>query len=103
MQHDADEVLQELLVWVTERGFAGADPARGRFRDYLRAAVRNAAFRHLLAFLSGEDRDEESGYLHAAHFAWHGLALTSFVLRGVGTDDRADTVLANYREEREAA
>ncbi len=41
--HDADEVSQEFLVRVLERGFANADPARGRFRDYLKAAVRNAA------------------------------------------------------------
>jgi len=46
-EHEADEVLQELLVRVTERGLGGADPARGRFRDYLRAVVRNAAFLHL--------------------------------------------------------
>lgn len=43
----AEEVLQDLLVQVTERGFPTADPARGRFRDYLRAVVRNAARRHL--------------------------------------------------------
>ena len=43
----------------------------------------------LLAFLDGEDRDPESGLLHTAHIAWHGLALTAFLLRGVGTDDRA--------------
>lgn len=49
----------------------------------------DALKRHLLAFERGEERDEESGYLHTAHVAWHGLALTSFVLRGVGTDDRA--------------
>lgn len=49
----------------------------------------DAMLRHLLAFLSGEDRDPETGLLHTAHAAWHGLALTSFQLRGVGTDDRA--------------
>jgi hypothetical protein len=49
----------------------------------------DALKRHLLAFERREDRDEESGLLHTAHVAWHGLALTSFVLRGVGTDDRA--------------
>src|SRR5262245_6071331 len=46
-EHDADEVLQDLLVRVTERGFEHADPTRGRFRDYLRAIVRNAARTHL--------------------------------------------------------
>jgi hypothetical protein len=48
----------------------------------------NAALRHLLAFLNGEDNDPESGLPHTAHFAWHGLALTSFLQRGLGTDDR---------------
>jgi hypothetical protein len=48
----------------------------------------DAAFRHLLAFLDGEDNDSESGLSHAAHFAWHGLCLTTFAKRGLGTDDR---------------
>jgi hypothetical protein len=43
--HAADEALQELLLQVTTRGFATADPARGRFRDYLKVVVRNAARR----------------------------------------------------------
>lgn len=48
----------------------------------------DALHRHMLAFESGEDRDPESGCLHTAHAAWHGLALASFVLRCIGTDDR---------------
>lgn len=52
----------------------------------------DALFRHLFAFLSGEDRDPESGLLHTSHVAWHAQALTSFQLRGVGTDDRAPTM-----------
>lgn len=48
----------------------------------------DAAYRHLLAAQAGEDRDPESGLLHAAHLAWHGLALCSFMLRQLGTDDR---------------
>jgi hypothetical protein len=48
----------------------------------------DAALRHALAFWGGEDRDPESGLLHPAHFAWHGLAMTSFVLRDIGTDSR---------------
>lgn len=69
----------------------------------------NAAFRHLLLFLMGEDYDEESGLPHTAHFAWHGMALTSFLKRGIGTDDRVSAVLAGFAEalaevaEREAA
>jgi RNA polymerase sigma factor (sigma-70 family) len=45
--HDADEVEQEFLARVVERGFPNADPGRGRFRDYLKVAVRNAALNHL--------------------------------------------------------
>ncbi len=65
----------------------------------------DALFRHLFAFLAGEDRDEctvhpgqhaydpetcdGSGLLHTAHAAWHAMTLTSFLLRHVGEDDRA--------------
>lgn len=59
----------------------------------------NAAFRHLLSFLQGEDNDPESGLPHTAHFAWHGLALTSFLVRELGTDDRVSAMLARHREE----
>jgi RNA polymerase sigma-70 factor (ECF subfamily) len=44
---DADDVLQELLVRVVERGFPHADARKGRFRDYLKATVRNAVITHL--------------------------------------------------------
>ena len=49
----------------------------------------DALFRHLFAFLSGEDFDPETGFRHTAHVAWHALTLTSFQLRGIGKDDRA--------------
>jgi hypothetical protein len=48
----------------------------------------NAAQRHALLFWNGEDIDPESGLPHPAHLAWHGLCMTSFLLRGLGTDDR---------------
>lgn len=55
----------------------------------------DALFRHLFAFLAGEDRDPESGLLHTAHVAWHGQTLTSFLLRGVGEDDRPPVLADN--------
>ena len=55
--HDADEVSQDFLLRVLEHGFAGADPDRGRFRDYLKRAVRNAAFTRLRR-KDGAVRDE---------------------------------------------
>ncbi len=45
--HDADEATQEFLTRILGAGFPNADPQRGRFRDYLKTSVRNAALTHL--------------------------------------------------------
>jgi DNA-directed RNA polymerase specialized sigma24 family protein len=45
--HDAEEVCQEFLAKVFQQGFDPGTITRGRFRDYLKAAVRNAALTHL--------------------------------------------------------
>lgn len=42
------------------------------------ASCTDAMFRHLLA---GEERDPESGLLHAAHAAWNALAILELKLR----------------------
>jgi RNA polymerase sigma factor (sigma-70 family) len=44
---EADDVLQELLVRVVEKGFPHVDARKGRFRDYLKVTVRNAVITHL--------------------------------------------------------
>jgi len=44
---DADDVGQEFFLKVVANGFVRASPDRGRFRDYLKTAVRNAALTHL--------------------------------------------------------
>ena len=46
-ENDADDVLQEFLLGVARNGFPRADPARGRFRDYLFITVRNAGRKYL--------------------------------------------------------
>jgi RNA polymerase sigma-70 factor (ECF subfamily) len=45
--HDAEEVAQDFLLKGLLRGGAPATQLRGRFRHYLKAAVRNAALTHL--------------------------------------------------------
>ncbi len=45
----AEEVAQEFFARLLARGIARTGPDRGRFRDYLKAAVRNAAISHLRA------------------------------------------------------
>ena len=39
--HAADELAQDVMVRMMKGDFAGADPSRGRFRDFLRVAIRN--------------------------------------------------------------
>lgn len=44
--------------------------------------------RHAFAFWRGETLDPETGSPHLIAVAWHALALTTFSLRNLGTDDR---------------
>jgi RNA polymerase sigma-70 factor (ECF subfamily) len=45
--HDAEEVAQDFLVRVFDKGFCPENVSRGRFRDYLKSAVRYVAISHL--------------------------------------------------------
>jgi RNA polymerase sigma-70 factor (ECF subfamily) len=45
--HDAEDVAQEFLLKGILRGFVRTEQLRGRFRDYLKTAVRNAALNYL--------------------------------------------------------
>src|SRR5262245_46246738 len=45
--HAVEEVTQELLTRLLERQIAPEQVQRGRFRDYLKAVVRNAALTYL--------------------------------------------------------
>src|SRR5205085_1288538 len=45
--HDAEDVAQDFFLRVAKHGFVRARKDRGRFRDYLKAAVRNAAINFL--------------------------------------------------------
>ncbi|WP_020468210.1 RNA polymerase sigma factor [Zavarzinella formosa] len=45
--HDLEDVIQDFLARVIERGLVQENAVRGRFRDYLKVSVRNAALSHL--------------------------------------------------------
>ncbi|MBI5759674.1 MAG: hypothetical protein HZA46_14240 [Planctomycetales bacterium] len=45
--HDAEEVAQEFLMRVFDKGFCPQNVVRGRFRDYLKSSVRYVAISHL--------------------------------------------------------
>src|SRR5262245_65927562 len=46
-QHDAEEIGQDFFLWVSQHGLPRASKDRGRFRDYLKKVVRNAALNYL--------------------------------------------------------
>src|SRR5262245_57488341 len=52
-EQEADDLLQEILTQVTERGFPNYDPAQGKFRTYLKQVVRNAALKRVRQLASG--------------------------------------------------
>ena len=45
--HDADEVSQDFAMHMLTHRFDNASADRGRFRDYIKVAARNAAISHL--------------------------------------------------------
>ncbi len=51
--HDVEDVCQTFMLRVVERGVVEEAVLRGRFRDYLIAAVRNAALAHLRRRVTG--------------------------------------------------
>ena len=46
-RHDAEDILHDFLLRVLKHGFVRVHREGGRFRDYLKIAVRNAALNHL--------------------------------------------------------
>lgn len=62
-------------------------------RGYRWSLSYDALLRHLAADMHGEERDPETGSLHITAVVWHALALLTYRLRGVGTDDRSKPYL----------
>jgi hypothetical protein len=70
-------------------GFGAQKYSQHNFlRGYDWSLSANAASRHFLAWLGGEDVDPESGLSHLAHAMWNLHTLIAFQSRGLGTDDR---------------
>lgn len=66
--------------------------------------VAGPILRHFFKWLAGAKMDPETGCHHLAHVAWNALALMSYEIRGLGTDDLArpgEFVLGLVREKRE--
>lgn len=85
----------EFIVGVAEVFDFGAKKyGKHNFRlgmDHTR--VLDAALRHLLAIVNGEDLDPESGKKHIYHAGCCLAMYSYFTENGVGTDDRAKTFL----------
>lgn len=78
-----------LLIVAEVAGFGAQKYAKLNFmKGYDWSLSYDALQRHLHAFWSGQDIDDESGMSHLGHAAWHCLTLLSFIERGLGTDDR---------------
>lgn len=56
----------------TDNGWVTVENGFNRYTD--------AMFRHLFKEFSGEEKDDESGLLHAAHAAWNSLARLQLIL-----------------------
>lgn len=82
-----DPVALEFLGRVAAMG-AKKYESFNYLRGYKWSLSYNALQRHYLAFMRGENYDPESGLPHMAHVAWQALALVSFLVRGIGEDDR---------------
>lgn len=72
---DVDDVSQDFLHHFIARGLPRVDQARGRFRDYLKVAVRNTAMSHLRKNRATQMSDEqwravEDGIVSQAEQAW---------------------------------
>jgi RNA polymerase sigma-70 factor (ECF subfamily) len=69
---DAEDVTQDFFLRVIQNGFIHVKRDRGRFRDYLKTAVRNAALNFLTRQPAAKQRE-----LHAAQHAARGPAAPS--------------------------
>lgn len=78
-----------LTVLAEVAGFGAKKYSRLNYlRGFDWSLAYDAGQRHMHEFWNGVNFDPESGLPHTAHAAWQNLAMTSFLLRDIGTDDR---------------
>src|SRR5438552_5336388 len=61
--HDAEDAAQDFFMRVAKNGFVRARQERGRFRDYLRTAVRNSA----ISFLKRQQKSKQARFEAVQH------------------------------------
>jgi len=95
IKHDDNKIRPELLpipaLEAVIRVFTFGAKKYGDFNwenGFKFSRLTGACFRHIFAWLKGENLDPESGESHLAHAACCLLMLISFQLKGTGTDDR---------------
>jgi hypothetical protein len=85
----ADALLELGKVYAYgDAKYAAAGGARNWEKGMPWGKVLGPLLRHLFKWMIGEKVDAESGQLHIAMVAWNALALLTYELRGIGTDDR---------------
>jgi hypothetical protein len=62
--------------------------------------LAGAALRHVFSWLSGEDKDPETGLSHLAHAACCLIFLITHEKRGLGKDDRCERFKQDYEKEK---
>lgn len=94
-KHDAGKLpvglipREALLSEAAVLAFGAKKYAAHNWRQGMRwSRLGDAAMRHLLAWLDGEDNDPETGLPHLAHLRCCAGFLLSYSARGEGTDDR---------------
>jgi hypothetical protein len=89
-----DEIVQVLTFGERKYG------ARNWERGMAWGRSLDAALRHVVAFMAGEEDDPESGIHHLAHAVADLMFVLAYRLRRIGTDDRGPKVQLPRRENR---
>lgn len=94
-KHDSGKPPMELLPWEAVEGVAQVlDHGRTKYSahnwrgGFVWGRLAGAALRHLFAWLSGQDKDSESGLSHVDHAACCLMFLSAHIKSGLGRDDR---------------